>query len=487
MRKVGILKTGKKNSYEVNPDFKHRLKDIHNGETLKLCYQCGTCTAACPVAKFIEIYRPNKILELAKLGVRNMPQSSAFLFCSACTLCTRGCPQGVAVHDIMHALKQLTIEDPEVRKFIAENLDETLNELSTEMPVPFVYSWICFRPTKEDEETDSFIKAMKAAFERAKIAPQQKSLPQRSAKTVAVIGSGPAGLTVAWELAREGFAVTIFESLPELGGMLRTGIPIFRLPKEVLDFEIDKLKAMGIKMQTGVTIDGNGFEKLITDGEFSAVFLATGAYKSRQLNLAREHLDGIIPAVEFLKQFNLTGTAEVGKKVVVIGGGNVATDAAGAALMCGAESVQLFCLEDKDSMPAHIWEIEDIVAKGCEINPSWGPKESLGDESVTGVEFIYCKSVIDKEGRFAPVFDEKKVQTVEADMVISAIGQFPDLSYLSGGVETVRGAVAIDSYTRTNLPGVFAGGDAASGTATLIEAIIDGKMAAKSIIEYLGA
>lgn len=486
MRQTGILRNRRKASYRVDPAFKHRLENCHNSETMNFCYQCGTCAAACPVSKFIDIYRPNKIIELAKLGIRNIPQSSAFLFCSACTICTKGCPQGVAVHEIMHALKETVVEDQEVRKFIYDHLDEILDQLGAEMPIPFAYCWICLRPNWEDKNSDSFIGAMKYALYKAKIKPESKHSPIRpGAKKVAVIGSGPAGLTAAWKLAREGIAVTVFESLPEMGGMLRTGIPLFRLPKDVLDYEIEKIRSMGVEMKTNTMIDGDIFETLIKSGEFSAVFLATGAYKSRKLNVASDDMEGIVPAVEFLKEYNLNGTAEVGKNVVVIGGGNVATDAAGAALLCGAESVKMFCLEDRNSMPAHIWEIEDVAAKGCEINPSWGPKAILGDEKVTGVEFVFCKSVIDSNGRFAPVFDEKKTQIVEADMVISAIGQAPDLSYLSKNVDTERGAVAIDQYTRTNLPGVFAGGDAASGTSTLIEAIIDGKMAAKSIVEYL--
>jgi NADPH-dependent glutamate synthase beta subunit-like oxidoreductase len=227
------------------------------------------------------------------------------------------------------------------------------------------------------------------------------------------------------------------------------------------------------------------FEKLAQ--EYAAVFVASGASASRKLQIDGAQQDGVVTALKFLKQFNTTGVANVGKNVVVIGGGNVATDAAGAAKRCGAESVKLFCLEDRKAMPAHEWEIEEAVADGVEIHPSWGPVAIVGDgKKATGVEFIFCKSVFDSDGKFNPVYDEKKMQTVEADTVITAIGQAPDLSFLSEGVGTFRGAVQVDPYTmETNLANVFAGGDAVMGTASLIEAIAAGKTAAASIMRYI--
>ncbi|MCL1831208.1 MAG: FAD-dependent oxidoreductase, partial [Oscillospiraceae bacterium] len=194
-----------------------------------------------------------------------------------------------------------------------------------------------------------------------------------------------------------------------------------------------------------------------------------------------------VPALKVLEEYNMTGKVTVGDNVVVIGGGNVATDAAGAALRSGAKSVKLYCLEDRKTMPAHEWEIEEIAHDGVELNPSWGPRAILGDgEKVTSVEFMRCKSVFDENKRFNPVYDEKVIETVEADTVITAIGQGPDLSFLGEGINVFRGAVAIDKYTmETSLAGVFAGGDAAAGTASLVEAITAGKTAADSIKKYI--
>jgi len=459
------------------------------GETLKFCYQCGTCTAACPISKFIKIYRPNKIIELARLGIRGLPQSSAFLFCSACTLCTKGCPQGVKVHEVMQALKDLAAEDADVRAFLADGFSDALGALGEGIPFPVTYGWICLRPdaggtfARDEGGLGPFLLQ---AFEQALAKQPAAAGIAPGAKRVAVIGSGPAGLTAAWALAKAGLAVTVYESQEALGGMLKNGIPSYRLPKDVVDAEIGKIGALGVEMRVNTPVDRAFFDGLLE--EYAAVFIATGAFASRRLRLPGEDLQGVVPALDFLKEYNLTGKADAvaGKRVVVIGGGNVATDAAGAALRCGAESVKLFCLEDRKGMPAHEWEIDEIAAAGVEINPSWGPKAISGDGGkVTGVEFVQCTCVFDADKKFNPQFNEKKAQAIEADIVITAIGQAPDLSFLNEGVDTLRGAVEVDPYTmETSLPGVFAGGDAIAGT-SLLEAILTGKTAAESILRCL--
>ena len=478
----------------IDPEYKHKIYELYNGDTLRYCYQCGACTASCPLSQLIDVYRPNKILELAKLGIRNIPQSNAFLLCSACTQCTKGCPQGVRVHELMHAMKELALRDQDARDYLLNGFEDALDALAEEIPFPISYSWISLSPPDGDDGDAEFYNTAREILLRCLSGSRKKDTPpeskapvKRAASKVAVIGSGPAGLTAAWELRKAGFSVTVFEPLPEAGGMLATGIPSYRLPKHIVAAEVENIKAMGVEIITDNPVDKELFGKIINDGEFKAVFIATGAPLPRPLRVEGDCLDGVVDALDFLRKFNLNQLDKTGKNVVVIGGGNVGIDAARTAQRCGAETVRLFCLESREEMPSHEWEILDAAAEGVIIEPSWGPKAILGDgKKVSGIELVKCKSVFSADGKFAPVFDEKVTQTVEADMVITAIGQAPALGFLQQLVDTERGAVTVDPMTMAaSLPGVFAGGDNVSGTASLIEAIVAGRTAAGSITRYL--
>ena len=473
--------------HRVDPEFKHKLLKNIASETLKLCYQCGTCTATCPVAHFIDIYRPDKILHLAKLGIRDLPFSNAVLLCSACTSCTKRCPQGVKVHSVMHALKELWVEEGQAEKFVASNFERILTALREEIPIPVIYSWVALSPASGESKRSKFddivINVLRRSLDNSKRAALP--LPRTRPEKIAVIGSGPAGLTVAWELNRLGFPVTIFEALLVPGGMLRAGIPEFRLPKEVVAAEIQRIRDLGVIIKAGTPVGKDAFNNLLR--EYKAVFIATGAPVSRKLCVEGEEMEGVVPALELLRQYNLKGQAKVGRRTVVIGGGNVAMDAARTALRSGAESVQLFCLESRKEMPGHDWEIEEAAREKVMINPSWGPKKMLGNNGkVTGVEFVRCRSVFDEKKRFNPSFDDATTKTIEADTVISAIGQASDLLFLDNKIGVARGVITIDPLTmQTNLPAVFAGGDAVSGTASIIEALVAGRVAAASIARYL--
>jgi NADPH-dependent glutamate synthase beta subunit-like oxidoreductase/ferredoxin len=477
--------------HRVDPEFKHKLLKVATGETLKLCYQCGTCTATCPVSHFVDVYRPNKILHLANLGITNVSFSNAVMLCSACTSCTKRCPQGVKVHRVMHALKGLMAEDGHAEGFVCGKFGEVLATLGEEIPFPVVYTWICLSPAGEEARRSKFDNLVVDALLRALKDSKKTVAPTINTRTqkVAVVGSGPAGLMAAWELNRMGFPVTVFESLPEPGGMLRVGIPEYRLPKDVVAAEIDRIRDLGVTIKTNTPVDRTLFEHLVKGDEYKAVFIATGAPASRTLRVEGEDLDGVVPALDLLREYNLHRQAKVGKRVVVIGGGNVAMDAARTALRCGAETVQLFCLESRNEMPAHEWEIDDAVAEGVAVNVSWGPKKILGDSGkVSGVEFVRCKSVFDEMRRFRPTFDESKAEIHEADTVISAIGQAFDLSFAGKDLQSYRDVIVVDPLTlRTNLPHVFAGGDAVSGTASVVEAFVAGRIAAGSIVRYLNS
>jgi len=473
--------------HRVDPEYKHNVHALHNGDSLRFCYQCGACTSNCPLAQLIGVYRPNKMLEHAKLGIRGTPQSNAFLLCSACTQCTKGCPQDVRVHELMHALKKLAINSEGAEELFLIGFEDALKALSAEIPFPVSYGWICLDPG--DGSAAGLKKSVRDILYRnlPHAAAESTSAVKKDALKVAVVGSGPSGLTAAWELCRAGFAVTVFEPLPEAGGMLTVGIPTYRLPNDIVAAEVEGIRALGVEIKTNSPVDKALFNQMLEGGEYSAVFIATGAHLARRIGIEGENLAGVIPALDFLRGFNLGEISRTGKKVVVIGGGNVGIDAARTAPRCGAESVGLFCLEARDEMPSHEWEIEEACAEGISINPSWGPKTILGDDgAVTGVEFIRCKSVYDKNGRFAPVYDENTKHAVDADVVIPAIGQAPAVDFLRQMVDIARGAVTVDPLTmETSLPGVFAGGDTVSGTASLIEAILAGRTAAASIAGYL--
>jgi NADPH-dependent glutamate synthase beta subunit-like oxidoreductase/ferredoxin len=474
--------------HRVDPEFKHKLLGI-TGETLKLCYQCGTCTATCPAGHFIDLYRPNKILQLANLGIRNIPYSNAVFLCSACTACTKRCPQGVKIHHLMHALKGLAVAEGHAGEFIAGTFKEIIGSLREEMPFPVTYGWISLSPSNDQGQPDKFNNLVVRTLKRALLNPQKQvatSVLDKATK-IAIIGAGPAGLTAAWELNRLGFSVTVFESLPVAGGMLATGIPEYRLPKEIVLAEVEGIKNRGVSIKTSTFVDQNMFNYLLNGNEYKATFIATGAPASRRLRIEGEDLAGVTTALELLRRYNLKEKIRIGKNVVVIGGGNVALDAARTALRCGAESVQLFCLESREEMPGHAWEIEETLKEGIFIQPSWSPRRIIGvSKKVTGVELVRCKSVFDEKGKFNPSLDETTLKNIEADAVICAIGQTTDFSFMDTAITVNHGNIKIDPLTMaTNIPGVFAGGDAVSGTASVIEAIVAGRTAALSIARYL--
>jgi NADPH-dependent glutamate synthase beta subunit-like oxidoreductase len=475
--------------HRVDPEFKHKLQDVAQ-ETLKLCYQCGTCTAICPMSQFMDIYRPNKILHLAALGIRDVPYCNAVLLCSACTSCTKGCPQGVKVHSIMRALKNLAVEEGCARESFAGEFEKILETLRKEIPLPVVYSWICISPSiqaSQSSKIDDFVLHLlrhSLSDSKKRVVP----LPKPRKQAVAIIGSGPAGLMAAWELTRMGFPVTLFESLPEPGGMLRVGIPEYRLPKDIVDTEIKQMKALGITIRTNTPVDKELFNGLMKGSEFQAIFIAAGAHKSQRLGIPGEDCDRVIHGVDFLWKYNLGEKIKVEKKVAVIGGGNVAMDAARTATRLGGSEVSVLYRRSRQEMPALEEEIEAAEKEGVNIQYLVAPIEVQSENGrVTGLKCIRMGlGEVDETGRRRPVPIEGSEHTISVDMVIIAVGQASELSFLVREIEVLKGSIAVDPLTmETNLPGVFAGGDAVSGPASVIEAMVAGRIAAVSIGRYL--
>ena len=466
-------------------NFPSSIKEI-SGET-QYCNQCGECTNTCPVAKLLN-FRPRRIVVNIQLDmIKEIFESDEIFLCALCNRC-QICPRGVALPEVFLLLRNMANEQGYLPGMLSK-FEETLKTLRKVTPLPVVFSWLCLRPYIEESKRNRFDDLVLDVLQRSFAAYKKEaaSLPKTYREKIAIIGSGPAGLTAAWELIKRGFQVTVFESLPEPGGMLTVGIPEYRLPKEIIDVEIECIKDLGVEIRTNTPIDKELFNSILKGEEYKAIFIATGAHRSGKLYVSGEDLDGVVYALDFLRKANLQRQARFGKRVIVIGGGNVAMDAARMALRLGAEEVQLVCLESKKEMPAHPWEVREALMEGVVINVSWGPKRILGDtKKVTGIEFMRCVSVFDKEGRFNPSFDEASTRVLEADTVILAIGQAPDISFLEGEIDVLGSNIAVNPITfETNLPRVFAGGDAVSGTASVIEAIVAGKMAAVSIDSYL--
>ncbi|HXK10103.1 MAG TPA: FAD-dependent oxidoreductase [Vicinamibacteria bacterium] len=341
--------------------------------------------------------------------------------------------------------------------------------------------------------------------------PPKGDYPER----VAVVGSGVAGLTVAHDLARAGYKVTVFEAGPVAGGMLTLGVPLYRLPRELVKREIDAILSLGVELQTSAPVGGPGrtLEDLRRAG-FKAFFIGAGLQGSRRPDIPGANLPGVVNGLEFLRLANLGQPIEIGPRVVVIGGGNVAFDVARTALRSaeeedegaedfrvtadvartaarrrGVTEVHVACLESLEEMPADRIEIDEGQHEGLRLHASLGPRLVHGHERVLGVEFVKCSSVFDSERRFNPQFDDTVRETIPCDTVIFAIGQRADFSFLrpeDGVVVTSRGLVQVDPETlQTSRPDVFAGGDVVLGPRLFIDAIASGQVAARSIHDYL--
>lgn len=336
---------------------------------------------------------------------------------------------------------------------------------------------------------------------------------------IAVVGGGVSGLTVAHDLTRLGYKVTVFEAGSEAGGMLTAGVPIYRLPRDLVRAEINAILSMGVELKCNMKL-GRDFTigSLRAEG-YKAIFLGVGLPKGRKLPLPGSDLPQVLDGMDFLRAFNEGRPMELGRRVVVIGGGNVAFDVARSAVrpakvpmadaqsdmerteriaydvarsalrMSGDKEIHLICLEQRHEMPADEIEIEEGEEEGIRLHPARGPREVLHENGyVTGLRTVKCLSVFDEHGKFNPKFDESVIEDIEADTIMFAIGQTSDLSFLSpeDGVETERGLIKVDPDTyQTTASDVFACGDIAHGPRLFIHAIASAQIAARSMHDYL--
>jgi len=383
-------------------------------------------------------------------------------------------------------------------KLISEGkVKEAIEVLREATPFAGVLGRVCTHPCEADCQRGQVDQAVSIRLLKRHMADDElkrgrtKATPVEKTKRdpVAIVGSGPGGLSCAYDLVRKGYPVTIFEAAAEGGGMLRYGIPEYRLPKDILDNEIRYIEELGVEIK-GKTRVANS-DDIFKQG-YKAIFLAIGAWVSQKLGVEGEDASGVIYALDFLQKVNCGTGVELGKKVVVIGGGSVAIDAARAALRLGASEVQLICLESRDltcrdRMLAQDLEIEEAEEEGVMIRDCLGISRILtGEDQVISLEMINCLSVLNDRGRFAPQFSDGPGPVIEADTVIIAIGQKPDTSAFPELERVPSGIVKVDALTlETNIKGVFAGGDMVTGQADVIRAVAAGKQAAVSIDRYL--
>jgi NADH-quinone oxidoreductase subunit F len=396
--------------------------------------------------------------------------------------CQHTCPVGLDVPGYVALIK-------------AGEFEKAHNLIMQRLPFPLSVGRVCHHPCeakcrRAQVEEPIAIRHLKRAaadyaFEhRLEYIPQIK---ERRKEKVAIVGAGPAGLSAAWDLAQEGYQVTAFEALPVAGGMLAVGIPEYRLPKDMLNKEIETVKKLGVDIRLNTPV--NDIESLLKDG-YQAVFIATGAHKGDKMGIQGEDLNGVFDAIDFLRDVNLGKDVEVGQKVAVVGGGNSAIDAARVALRKGAKEVHILYRRERRDMPALVEEIEGAEEEGIHIHCSTAPVRVMGkDGKVVGVECIRMElREFDKSGRKTPYPINGSEYIMNVDTVIKGTGQRPDTSFLKGdGIGTTKGGtiVADPRTLATGRKGVFAGGDALTGPATVIEAIADGQRAACSIKRFL--
>ncbi len=306
-------------------------------------------------------------------------------------------------------------------------------------------------------------------------------------KSIGIVGSGPSGLTAARDLADFGYSVTIYERHPALGGMLVSAIPPYRLPRELLKEDVDDVVSRGIEVKTNCEIGKDiQFDDLIK--KHDAVLIAVGLSRSRSLNIPGAEGPGILLAIPFLEDVAFGRKPELGDKVLVIGGGNVAMDVARSARRLGVKDVSMVCLESAEEMPAWKWEVDEAIEEGIQINHRWGPKAVKRDDGkLLGLEVKKVNSVFDAGGRFNPSYDENEARLIEADTIIITIGQMSDFSFLKNTAVRIdeRGRVAWNPDTQmSSAKGIFLSGEVVTGPGSAIAAVANGHRAALAMHLY---
>jgi NADPH-dependent glutamate synthase beta subunit-like oxidoreductase len=471
-----------------------------------LCVLCGRCVQACQDLRGIGAIAFNFRGSEAVVGTA-FDQSLEDSGCKFCFTCVEVCPTGALVDK---AARFAPIEDweayvvpcrnacpagvdvPRYVSLAAEGkYDESLAVVRERVPFPGSLGRVCVHPCEEgcrrSELNDPIsIKAIKryVADHGNGLWKQNQRTSSATGKKVAVVGAGPAGLTTAFYCAKKGHQVTVFEALPEAGGMMRVGIPEYRLPRDIISGEVDEIKAVGVDIQYNKPIES--LEGLLSKG-YDAVFLGLGSHQGMKLGVEGEDVEGVIESAEFLRRVNLGEKIDVGESVGIVGGGNVAIDAARVSLRLGAKKVSIFYRRTRAEMPANPEEIVAAIDEGIEMIYLAAPQKVTREGGKLSLECLRMKlGEPDASGRRSPVPIAGSEFTTELDTLIAAIGQRTAVPE-GFGVETGRAnVIKVDDSMQTSKPGVFSAGDCVSGPLTVIAAIAGGRQAASAIDKYLG-
>jgi NADPH-dependent glutamate synthase beta subunit-like oxidoreductase len=512
---------------DLKHGFKFEVTEMPGGEVASRCFDCGTCTGVCPVSRAESAFDPRRIIHMIKMGLKEqLLGSEAIWFCSHCDTCAFVCPQEVVFSNVVDVLREMAIKegyvDPEafepwaagpckascpahisIPGFIAAisqgKYAEGLKLIKREMPFPAICGRVCPHPCETECNRGNIdkpiaIEALKRFLADEDLYSDISYIPEKKGEKkekVAIIGAGPAGLTAACYLAIEGYPVTVFEKLPVAGGMMAVGIPEFRLPRDILQAEIEKIRELGVEIKLNVEIGKDiGFQDIQRD--YQSIFIGIGCHRPIKLGVPGEdELKGVIDGITFLRDIHLGKPTLLKGRAVVIGGGNVAVDSARVAKRLGFRDVAILYRRTREEMPAYAYEVDEAMEEGIEIEFLTAPTKIIGENGEVGA--LQCVRMElgepDESGRRRPIPIKGSEFEVKTDVVIAAIGQQPDLGPLSleGEIKaSKRGWIVVDPQTGlTNMPGIFAGGDVVSGPRTVVEAVGFGKNVASAIDLYL--